>query len=146
MTEILEQLEINRTFFYQFFLIGAFFFILSQLYLKPFQKLIEKRNHKLKDDVQSANDLMRTVEARLADYERSLANARSEALQNYEKQMSEVRALEDAKIAALKDELKKDFSAASTKLQAEKSQIESELKLKVNELSDSVAQKILAGK
>ena len=95
MTEILEQLEINQTFFYQFFLFAAFFLILTPLYLKPFQKLIEKRNHQLKDDVKSANDLMRAVEGRLADYERALADSRTEALKNYEKALDDVRAQEE---------------------------------------------------
>ena len=145
MTEILEQLEINQTFFYQFFLFGLFFLILTPLYLKPFQKLIEKRNHKLKDDVQSANDLMRAVESRLGDYERALASARTEALKNYEIALSEIRMKEDAQIASIKEELKKDFLKASTQLQEEKLKIESELKLQVNQMSDSVVQKILAG-
>ena len=145
MTEILEQLEINQTFFYQLFLFGLFFFILTPLYLKPFQKLIEKRNHKLKDDVQSAAELLRTVESRLADYERALADARAEALKNYELQLSEIRIKEEAQISSIKDDLKKDFLKVSTVLQEEKLKIESELKLQVNQMSDSVVQKILAG-
>jgi F-type H+-transporting ATPase subunit b len=146
MTEILEQLEINRTFFYQFLLFGAFFVVLSALYLKPFQRLLAKRNARLKDDVQSAAELLRTVEARLADYERALASARGEALKKYENVMSEVRAKEDAQIASIKDELKKDFLKASDTLQDEKLKIESELKLQLNQISDSVVQKMIAGK
>jgi F0F1-type ATP synthase membrane subunit b/b' len=48
MNQILEQLEINNTFFIQFGLFAFFFIALSQVYLKPFQRLIEKRNRKLK--------------------------------------------------------------------------------------------------
>jgi F0F1-type ATP synthase membrane subunit b/b' len=148
MTEILEQLEINQTFFYQFALFALFFFILSGLYLKPFQRLLAKRNHRLKDDVQSATELLRTVESRLSDYERALSHSRLEALKHYEATVAEVRAREDAQIAAVKDELKKDYLKANELLQDEKLKIESELKLQLNQLSDSVVQSVLhqAGK
>lgn len=146
MTEILEQLEINRTFFYQFALFGAFFFILSGLYLKPFQRLLAKRTHRLKDDVQSAAELLKAVESRLSDYERALSHARNEALQAYEASLTAARAREEAQIAAIKDEIKKDFLKANDALQDEKLKIESELKLQLNSVSDAFVQKLIAGK
>ena len=146
MTEILEQLEINQTFFYQFILFGVFFVVLSALYLKPFQRLLAKRRHRLNDDVQNAAELLRAVESRLSDYERALAASRSEALKTYEAAMSDVRAKEDAQIAAIKADLKKDFLKASDLLQDDKLKIESELKLQVNQISDSLVQKMIAGK
>ena len=146
MTEILDQLEINQTFFFQFILFGIFFFILSGLYLKPFQKLLEKRTHRLKDDVQNAAELLKSVEERLADYERALAHARGEALNQYEAALSDVRAKEEAQIASIKEEIKKDYIKASDLLSEEKLKIESELKLQINQISDSVVQKMVAVK
>ena len=143
MTEILEQLEINKTFLYQFVLFGAFFFILSTIYLKPFQKLIEKRNHKLKNDAQSASDLMKVVESRLADYERALAVSRNESRVNYEKAISDIRAKEDTAINGFKDEIKKEYMKMTQQLTQEKTQIETELKAQSAQLADMVAQKIL---
>ena len=146
MTEILDQLEINQTFFYQFILFALFFLILSGLYLKPFQKLIEKRNHKLKDDVQSAAELLKSVEEKLAEYDHMVAHARHESLLAYEKALSDIRTKEEAAIQKVKEEIKKNFAAATNALQEEKLKVESELKLQVNQLSDSIAQKILTGK
>jgi F-type H+-transporting ATPase subunit b len=143
MNEILAQLEINSTFYFQFALIAAFFFILTPLYLKPFQKLIEKRNQKLNGDVQSATELLRVVEQRLADYERELSTARTQARLEYEKATSEARTKEDAAIAAFKDELKKDYQKLNQQLQEDKTRVESELKSQVSQLADDVAQKIL---
>jgi len=145
MTEILDQLEINRTFFYQFALFGVFFFVLSGLYLKPFQKLLSDRNQRLKDDVKNAEDLLRAVESRLSDYDRALSQARADALKSYEAGTADARAREDAQIAAVKDELKKEFLKANELLQEEKLKIESELKLQLGPLSDSVVQKVTAG-
>ena len=99
MSQILEQLEINNTFFYQFILFGVFFLVLSQLYLKPFQRLIEKRNQKLTDDVHSSAELLKNIEAQLALYEKTLSQSRADAAKAYDAAMAEVRAREDAAIA-----------------------------------------------
>jgi F0F1-type ATP synthase membrane subunit b/b' len=143
MTQILEQLEINKTFLYQFVLFGAFFFVLSVIYLKPFQKLIQKRNHKLKNDLQGASDLLKVVESRLSDYERALAASRTESRVHYEKVVSDVRAKEDAAIAGFKDDLKKDYMKITQQLMHEKANVEAELEIHASQMADAVAQKIL---
>ena len=107
---------------------------------------LQKRNHKLKDDVQSAAELLKSVEEKLAEYEKLLTHARHEALLAYEKALSEIRNQEDAAIQTVKEEIKKSFLMATSALQDEKLKVESELKLQVNQLSDSITQKILTGK
>jgi F-type H+-transporting ATPase subunit b len=145
MNEILEQLEINQTFFYQFALFGVFFFIVSQLYLKPFQRLIEKRNQKLKDDVESSAELLKAIDGKVKEYENALAQTRAEAIRNYETALNEVREGEERVLNELKDELKKEYIRAAHELQEERLKVESELKLQLAPVSDSVVQKILAG-
>ena len=146
MSDILTQLQINNTFWYEFGLFALFFFILSPLYLKPFQRLIEKRTHKLKDDVQTAQDLLKNVEGMLATYEKELSSIRTESRLNYEKIITEIRSKEDATIAVFKDELKKDYLKVTQQLTEDKNKIQSELTAQVNELTESVASRILAGK
>jgi F-type H+-transporting ATPase subunit b len=145
MSQILEQLEINQTFFIQFILFGVFFFVLSELYLKPFQRLIEKRQQKLTDDLQGSAELLKTVESKLADYEKSLASARLEAAKQYDLALAEVRAREEAEISKVKDQVKQEYLEASKALQAERSRVEAELKAQVEALSDSMVNKVLAG-
>ena len=145
MNEILDQLEINQTFFYQFALFGVFFVIISQLYLKPFQRLIEKRNQKLKDDVESSAELLKSIETKVKDYEAALAQARVEAIREHEGAMNEVRENEERVLNQLKDELKKDYIRMSQELQDERLKVESELKLQLAPVSDAVVQKILSG-
>ncbi len=109
MAGILQQLEINNTFFVQFVLFAVFFVILSQLYLKPFQKLIEKRNHKLKNEVSGAAELLKSVESKLSEYEKALSAARIEARLASDRIVSEVKSKEEATMSAIREELKKDF-------------------------------------
>jgi F-type H+-transporting ATPase subunit b len=145
MNEILEQLEINKTFFYQFALFGFFFLILREIYLKPFQKLIQKRNQKLKADMEGSAELLKTIENRLAEYNRALSEARAEASRTFEANIAHVRAREEAEINKLKEEIKKDYLKRVHDLQEERLKVESELKLQLGGMSDSLAQKILAG-
>ncbi len=145
MSQILEQLEINQTFFIQFILFGVFFFVLSELYLKPFQRLIEKRQQKLTDDLQGSAELLKSVESKLAEYEKALAHARAEAAKSYETALAEIRAREEAEISKVKDQVKKEYLEANKALQAERSKVEAELKAQVEALSDSMVNKVLAG-
>ena len=143
MADIFAQLGIDQTFYTQFAIFIAIFLIIPSLFFKPFQKLIEKRNHKFKNDAQSASDLLRAVESRLADYERALSMSRQESQANYEKAISDVRAKEDAAINSVKEELKKEYLKITQQLQEEKAKVESELKSQASQLADAVTQKIL---
>lgn len=146
MTEILAQLEINNTFFYQFGMFCAFFFILSGLYLKPFQKLIENRNHKLKAEVSGATDLLKSVESKLVEYERELQTTRTEARMIFEKNINEVRAREEAMISEQREKLKKEFQTLSQQLNEQKKQAEIELKNQATTLADGVVDRLLSGR
>jgi F-type H+-transporting ATPase subunit b len=145
MNEILEQLEINNTFFYQFVLFGVFFLLLSELYMKPIQRLIEKRNHKLKDDMASSAELLKSVESKFAEYQKTISQARLDAIKTHEAALNEVRMEEDARIAKVKDELKKDYLKLLQELQDERLKAESELKLQLGPISETLAQKVLSG-
>lgn len=142
MNAILEQLEINHTFVYQFVLFIGFYIILSQLYLKPFQRLLDKRAQRLKSDVESSNELLKSIDQKMGEYQKALQDARTEARLRSEKVLSEARSAEDAKINALKDEIKKDYQKMAQQLAEERSKIEAELKGQVDQLADQLVAKI----
>ena len=146
MSEILEQLEVNGTFLIQFALFAIFFFALSAIYLKPFQKIIETRNQKLKSDVDGATELLKSVEAKIHEYEKMLSQFRAEAKTQHDQALVSARAQEDAALLKHKDELKKEYLKVLEQFQDEKLKVESELKNQVTTMADSIAQKVLAGK
>ncbi len=146
MSEILEQLEVNQTFLIQFVLFAIFFFVLSAIYLKPFQKIIEKRNQSLKSDVEGAAELLKAVESKLQEYEKTLSQIRVEAKTQHDQALAQARAQEDAALLKHKDELKKEYLKVLEQFQGEKLKVESELNSQVAAMADSIAQKVLAGK
>jgi len=146
MSEILEQLEVNHTFLIQFALFAVFFFIISGLYLKPFQKIIEKRNKSLKSDVEGAAELLKSVELKLKEYEKALIQIKADAKLNHDQVLAQARAQEEVALSKHKEELKKEYLKVLDGFQDEKLKVESELKLQVSTIADSIAQKVLAGK
>ncbi len=144
MTEIFEQLELNQTIFLQFALFAVCFLILKKIYLKPFQALIEKRNIRLKKDSQAAAELLKTVEIKLADYEKRLQEMRAQARSNYESAVLEIKNAENTAIANHRETIKKDYQALSQKLLIEKAQVELELKTQVSTFADHIVEKALS--
>ena len=146
MSDIFEQLEINKTFFVELFLFAGFFLLLSRIYLRPFKNIIERRMHKLKEEAQGSTELLRDVESRLAQYEKDLSHFRQEVIKNYEKTIAEVKAGEDAAINSYKENLKQEYLKLTEQLQKERRQIEDELQKQVDQLSDVLAERVTTGK
>jgi F0F1-type ATP synthase membrane subunit b/b' len=142
MNSILEQLEINHTFLYQFVLFIGFYIILTQVYLKPFQRLIEKRAKKLNADVDASNELMKAIDQKMAEHQKALNEARTEARLTSEKVISETRSAEEAKMNALKDEIKKEYQKTAQQLTEDRKAIEVELKSQVDQLAEQLVAKI----
>lgn len=146
MSEILEQLQIDSTFLVQFVLFVITFLILTNVYIRPFQKLLEKRNHKIRAEAQGAVELLRSVEAKVADYEKTLQALKTEAKTSFEKTVSDVRTKEDAALASYRDTLKKDYQNISQQLNSEKTKIEEQLKSQASALADGMVEQLLSGK
>ncbi len=146
MSQILEQLEVNQTFLIQFALFAVFFFTLSAIYLKPFQKIIEKRNQALKNDVEGAAELLKSVELKLQEYEKTLSQIRVDAKNQHDQALLAARAQEDAALLKHKEELKKEYLKVLGQFQDDKLKVESELKTQVAAMADAITQKVLAGK
>ena len=138
MSEILEQLEINKTFFLQFALFAIFFFILSAIYLKPFQKIIQQRNQRLKSDAEGSIELLKAVEAKLQEYEKSLSQFRAEAKTQHDQALTAARAQEDAALGKHKEELKKEYLKVLEQFQDQKLMVESELKTQIPPLASDL--------
>ncbi len=145
MADIAKQLGLDHTFFYIFGTFAVFYVIISQIYLKPFQKFLLRRREAL-GQVKSAQDLFKALDEKMSQIETELQKVRFEAAKKYEDATREAQAREEAQLSALRDELKKEYLTLNTKLEAEKKQIEADLESSVDQLAIDLSQKILAGK
>ncbi len=143
MQEILESLQLDQTFVFQFVLIAILFFIFSSLYLKPVQRMLEERQRRLKDQVAGAQDLLKQVESKMAEFEKALQSSRTEAKKKHDQAVQAVKDAEEKALQQTKDQLKQEFAKKSQELYAQKTQIEKELEGLVDSLSESIAQAVL---
>ena len=77
MAEILAQLGIDQTFYIQFAVFVAIFFILPSLFFKPFQKLIEARHQKTVADRERAEELVKQANAKLEEFRTRMSEERT---------------------------------------------------------------------
>jgi F0F1-type ATP synthase membrane subunit b/b' len=72
LSEIAAQLGIDQTFYVQFILVVLFYFLISSLYLKPFQRLLALREERTTGAVKEAQALTQKAEELQGQYKARL--------------------------------------------------------------------------
>lgn len=132
---------------FQFFMaivvFGVAFFILSKTAWPKIMSGLEAREGKIKGDLAEAERAREQAQASLEQYERALADARSEAASivdeartNQQKLAAELKAKTEAELGQMRESAKREIAAA-------KSAAIAELHSHVAELSTDIAAKIL---
>jgi len=132
---------------FQFFMaivvFGIAFFILSKTAWPKILGGLEARENKIKGDLAEAERTREQAEAALEQYEKALADARTEAArileeakQNQQKIAAEIKAKTEKELTDMRDSAKRDIASA-------KSAALSELHAHVADLSTEIAGKIL---
>lgn len=143
MGEILEQLELNQTFFYQFITFFVVFVLLSQIYFKPFMKLFELRHKRTVEDREAADKLTQQASVKLQEYQHRLSEARATAHAEFERLIDEVKQEESAQLARARDEAKKITQEAAESVTGQKDKLRRDLEVDVESLAHSIAEKFL---
>ena len=122
---------------------GAAFFILSRTAWPKISKGLEEREGKIRQEIENAEKARKDAEAALAEYQRSLAEARTEAGKIVEqatldqkKVAAELRSKTEAELNALRDSARRDIEAA-------KQQAVGEIYEHMSNVATSIAGKIL---
>lgn len=132
---------------FQFFMaivvFGIAFFILSKTAWPKILGGLEARDQKIKGDLADAERAREQAEASLAQYEKALAEARTEAARiveeartNQQKLAAELKAKTESELASMRDSAKRDIASA-------KSAAIDELHAHVADLATDIAGKIL---
>lgn len=135
MGAILEQLGLDQTFFIQFIIFAVIFFIIPNVFFKPFQKLIESRHQKTIADRERAEELVRQANAKLEEFKVRLGEERARARAEYERAMSEVKAEESRILSTAREEAKKITQAALEAIQSQSAALKRSLEADVEGLA-----------
>ncbi len=143
MSAIIQQLQLDQTYFIQLGLIAFLFLILSQLYFKPFLALFEKRHQRTAEDSKKADEILAEVKQQLTAYDAKLSDARALAKQDYEQFILEVKKQESQLLSQARGEAKQIVQQAQEDLEKSKQQVKSQLQAEVDGFAKKVADSLL---
>jgi F-type H+-transporting ATPase subunit b len=146
VSAILEQLEINESFFTQLAIFAVLFFVLSAVYFKPFMRLFEARQQKTVKDRESAEKLVVQADAKFEEYKARLAQERQIARKEFEAALAEAKKQEAAILAHAREEAKKITQEAAESVAAQRNKLRAELEADVEGMARAISEKLLSRK
>lgn len=146
MNEVLEQLSLDNTFFVEFGIFVVLFFLISNIYFKPFLKLFQARFQKTIADKETAEKLLRQAEAKLQEYKKILHEERLLAKADYEKILSETRKIEAELLAHAKDEARKMTQETLESIDKQRIELKKQLSSDVESLAQNISERLLSRK
>lgn len=143
MGPILRQLGLDHTFFIQLAIIAALYFLLSRVFFRPFQQLIERRHARTVEDRKAAEGLLLQAQEKMNEYQRRLTDERRQARAEVDQAMQAAKKEEAALLQAARDEAKNVTQAAIVALEAQREKIRKELQSDVEKIAQMVTEKLL---
>jgi F-type H+-transporting ATPase subunit b len=143
---ILEQLELNQTFFIQLIIIAALFLIMGPLYFKPFLKLFQIRHARTIADRAEAEKMMIEAENKLQDYKTKIAAERAAARREVEHALELARKEESALLQQARDQAKKITQEAIDSVNQQRENLKKQLEVDVESLAHSISEKLVSRK
>lgn len=146
MNAILEQLELNRTFFYQLALFAALFLLLRRVYFRPFLKLIELRHRRTTEDRETAEKLGLQAQERLEEYRRRMGEERAAARAEYDRILEAAKKEEAAILAAAREQAKRITQEAVDSVTRQRDDLKKQLELEVEVLARNISERLISRK
>ena len=146
MSAILEQLEINQTFFIQLVIFAVLYFVLSAVYFRPFLRLFEHRHEKTVADREAAERLMAQANAKFDEYKARLSEERQAAKKDYDNVIAEGKKQEAEILAHARGEAKKIGQEAADSVLAQRQRLKSELEADIEGMARTISEKLLSRK
>ena len=104
------QLVPDGTLFFHIALILIMVFVLNATLFKPINRILEERERRTRGRSGEAQDILQRVEEKVAQYERTLREARSEGYRIMEQERAVAISERQARLTAIRDEI--DHSVA----------------------------------
>jgi F-type H+-transporting ATPase subunit b len=146
VSEIFEQLGLDRTFYYQMAIFAGLFFILAKLYFKPFMNLFEIRHKRMVEDREAAGKLMTEADARFEEYKKRLGDERAIAKKEYEAIIAEARREESTMLSHAREAAKKIQQEANDSIHHQREQLKKQLEADVESLANGISERLLSRK
>lgn len=146
MDAILQQLGIDQSFFAQFAIFAVLFFVVTNVFFRPFLQLFEYRDRRTVQDREAAEKLMAQAEAKFEDYKKRLSEERADARKSLDAVLADAKKEENAILSNARNEAKKITQEAADSVAKQREQLGKQLQSDVDSLAKSISENLLARK
>ncbi len=146
VSALLEQLGLDNSFFIEFVIIGVLFFILSNLYFRPFLKLFQARYKRTVEDKEAAEKLLAQAHSKFDEYKRLLGEEQIAAKKSFNLALLEAKKQETKILAEAREAAKKITQDAIASVHFQREQLKRHLEGDLATLSDAAMEQLLARK
>ncbi len=144
MNELLEQLNLDQSFFVELALLALIFFALSQLYFKPFLKLIQARHKKTVEDREAAEKLSQQAQSKLSEYQRILTEERVRVKKHLDEALMEAKKQEAQILSEARDDAKRITQEAVESVQKQRESLKQQVQIDVEALAQTISERLLS--
>lgn len=141
--EIAAQLGIDQSFYTIFITIVVLYFLLSAIYLKPYQKLLEHRRKRTEGAKKEAQDLLAKSEKAFSHYKTQLKEANQLAKKYYNEAEEEARKEESKILSKASEKVRSSLKNAQIDLENQKKSVLETLSGEISGFAAEIAAKVL---
>ena len=136
-------MEFNATFLASIISFLVFVFLMNKILYAPMEKIVNERNSYINDNYDIAQTNHAKAEELLEEREEKLDNARDEAKEKYISTVNDFKTESSNIIKSAQENSNKELAVAYENLQNASNATKSELKGRLNELAEDIAEKVL---
>jgi F0F1-type ATP synthase membrane subunit b/b' len=144
--DILQQLELNQTFLIQFAIFAVLFFILANVFFKPFMRLFQLRHKRTIEDREAAEKIMSEANAQFEEYKKKLHDERVAAKKDYEAIVMAARKEESAILSHAREEAKKITQEANDSISKQREQLKKQIEADIESMANGISERLLSRK
>lgn len=137
------QLVPDGTLILHVLIILVMVYVLNATLYKPINQILESREKRTRGRLSEAQELVKSVKEKLADYERSLRQARSEAYALAETERAEAMMKRQQRVNELRNQLAQSIAAEKEAIQQQAAQARASLEVESREIAREISSRVL---
>jgi len=137
------QLVPDGTLILHVIIILVMVYVLNATLYKPINKILESREKRTRGRLSEAQEVMKGVKEKLAEYEASLRQARSEAYAHAESQRAEAMMERQRRVNEMRNELAQSIATEKEAIQQQATQARASLEVESRLIAREISRRVL---
>ena len=137
------QLVPDGTLILHVIIILVMVYVLNATLFKPINKILESREKRTRGRLSEAQEVMKGVKEKLAEYEASLRQARSEAYAHAESQRAEAMMERQRRVNEMRNELAQSIATEKEAIQQQATQARASLEVESHLIARDISSRVL---